>query len=119
MWERFHRNFPEGFGSLSAVHPQEDSMTESPTRPRRRLRLLAPWLAAIVVAAAGAVVFTTPSSAAGPLRNAAAGVNKFIGYAANAALLCNNSAACTSGQDATYRNLAATEFNQVTPENAM
>jgi endo-1,4-beta-xylanase len=94
-------------------------MTDSPTRPRRRLRLWAPWLAAAVVAAAGAVVFTTPSSAAGPLRNAAAGIGKQIGYAANTDLLCNGTATCTSGQNATYRNLGQTEFNQVTPENVM
>src|SRR5690606_11808577 len=34
-------------------------------------------------------------------------------------LLCNNQASCTSGSNATYRNIAATEFNQVTPENVM
>jgi endo-1,4-beta-xylanase len=81
------------------------------------MRLAAPWLAATVVAAAGVVVFTTPSSAA--LRTPAQTAGKFIGYAANAQLLCNNSSTCTSGSDATYRGLAAGEFNQVTHENAL
>jgi len=92
-------------------------MRQPPNRPRRRLRLVAPWLAAIVIAAAGAVVFSTPSNAA--LRTPAASAGKFIGYAGNAGLLCNNSATCTSGSDATYRGLAASEFNQITAENVM
>jgi endo-1,4-beta-xylanase len=71
----------------------------------------------LTAAAVGAVVITTPSHAA--LRTPAATANRFIGYAANASLLCNNQAACTSGSDATYRNLAGTEFNQVTHENAL
>ncbi|HZM77788.1 MAG TPA: endo-1,4-beta-xylanase [Candidatus Limnocylindrales bacterium] len=85
------------------------------TRPRRT----AAWLAATVLAATAAtiVITATPSQAAGPLR--AVSGSKFIGYAANAALLCNNTATCTSGQNTTYRNLAQTEFNQITPENAM
>jgi endo-1,4-beta-xylanase len=69
------------------------------------------------VAAAGLIALPSPAQAAGPLRTVSG--NKFIGYAANAALLCNNSATCASGQDATYRGLAASEFNQVTPENSM
>jgi endo-1,4-beta-xylanase len=64
------------------------------------------------------LVFHEPAAAA-PLRQHATARGKFFGYAANAALLCNNTATCTSGQDATYRNLGQTEFNQVTPENVM
>jgi len=89
-----------------------------PRTPRRRLRLVAPWLVAVVVAAAGAIALTTTSQASAPLRNHAAAINKFVGYAANASLLCNNSAACTSG-NAQYRAIAAAEFNQVTHENAL
>jgi endo-1,4-beta-xylanase len=114
MWERFHRKFRPAFGVLSVV--QEDSMTNP--RSRRRLRLVAPWLAATVIAAAGAIALTTTSQASAPLRNHAAAINKFVGYAANASLLCNNSAACTSG-NAQYRAIAAAEFNQVTHENAL
>src|SRR4051794_13920595 len=83
---------------------------------RRKSRLLR-LAAAAVIATAGLVAVPSPAQAAGPLRTVSG--DKFIGYAANAALLCNNSATCTSGQDATYRGLAASEFNQVTPENAM
>ena len=84
-------------------------------RPRVRT---AAWLAATVLAAtAVTVMVASPSQAAGPLRSVSG--SKFIGYAANAALLCNNTATCTSGQLASYRNLAQTEFNQVTAENAM
>ena len=91
-----------------------------PTEPKRwyrRPRSVALGLAALTAGVVGAVVIAAPAEAA--LRDAAATSNKFIGYAANAGLLCNNSATCTSGSDATYRNLAATEFNQVTPENVM
>ncbi len=91
------------------------------SRPMRGARpriLTAGWLAATVLAAATAsLIVASPSQAAGPLRTVSG--NKFIGYAANAALLCNNTATCTTGQDATYRNLAQTEFNQVTAENVM
>jgi len=93
-------------------------MTDPRTSPRR-LGRLAIWLSIAVAAGVGAVVISSPSYASGPLRTHAQPRGKFIGYAANAQLLCNNSATCTSGSDATYRNLAATEFNQVTPENAM
>jgi endo-1,4-beta-xylanase len=97
---------------------QEDSMTEPPTRPRsRRLRRLIPGVVVGLTAPIVAVAISTPSQAA--LRTPAASINKFIGYAANAQLLCNNSATCTSGSDATYRSLAGTEFNQVTHENAL
>ncbi|HEX6683059.1 MAG TPA: endo-1,4-beta-xylanase [Candidatus Limnocylindrales bacterium] len=74
-------------------------------------------LAAVIVGALGAVMIAAPAQAA--LRDAAGTANRFIGYAANASLLCNNTATCTSGSNATYRNLAATEFNQVTAENVM
>ena len=85
----------------------------------RGLRPVALMAAALIAATVGAVAIMTPSQASGPLRTHASAINKFIGYAANAGLLCNNSATCTSGSNATYRNLAGTEFNQVTPENAM
>jgi endo-1,4-beta-xylanase len=93
-------------------------MAHSRSPARRRLRLVAPWLAATVVAAAGAIALTSTSQASAPLRNHAAAINKFVGYAANASLLCNNSATCTSG-NAQYRAIAAAEFNQVTHENAL
>jgi endo-1,4-beta-xylanase len=91
--------------------------TTTQRRWYRRPRTIALGLAALVAGAVGAVMIAAPAQAA--LRASAAGGHMFIGYAANASLLCNNSATCTSGSDATYRNLAATEFNQVTPENAM
>jgi len=88
-----------------------------PFRWRPRPRAIALGLAAVMAGALSAVVIAAPAQAA--LRDAAVTANRFIGYAANASLLCNNSATCTSGSNATYRNLAATEFNQVTPENVM
>ncbi len=84
---------------------------------RRRGRAAALSLVAVLAGAIGAVVIATPAQAA--LRDAATTANRFIGYAANAQLLCNNQASCTSGSSATYRSLAGTEFSQVTPENAM
>ena len=80
-------------------------MTASPLPPRRRLRLVAPWL--VADGRRGRRCHradAAPSQASAPLRNHAAAINKFVGYAANASLLCNNSATCTSGNDATYRN---------------
>ncbi len=89
-----------------------------PMRGARPRILTAGWLAATVLAAATAsLIVASPSQAAGPLRTVSG--SKFIGYAANAALLCNNSATCTSGQDTNYRTLAQTEFNQVTHENSL
>ena len=85
----------------------------------RGLRPVALMAAALIAATVGVVAIMTPSQASAPLRTHASAINKFIGYAANAGLLCNNSSTCTSGSNATYRNLAGTEFNQVTPENAM
>jgi endo-1,4-beta-xylanase len=92
-------------------------MSDPPTGVRRRVRFAARLAATVVLAAATSVVLASPSQAAGPLRTVSG--NKFIGYAANAALLCNNTATCTTGQDATYRSLAGSEFNQVTHENAL
>jgi endo-1,4-beta-xylanase len=89
----------------------------SGTTRKTRLRSVVRLAAVAALATAGLVAVPSPAQAAGPLRTVSG--NKFIGYAANAALLCNNTATCTSGQDATYRGLAASEFNQVTPENAM
>src|SRR5262245_13079802 len=85
----------------------------------RRPRRVAIWLSAAVVAAVGVVVISTPSNAA--LRPGAAAHGKFIGFAGNFDLLCNSQAACTSGNSGKpmYRSIAGTEFNQVTPENAM
>jgi endo-1,4-beta-xylanase len=87
--------------------------------PRIRVvRRIVAWTAVILVAS-GAVLIATvgPGQAAGPLRTVSG--SRFIGYAANASLLCNNTSACTSGSNATYRGIADTEFNQVTPENAL
>jgi len=56
------------------------------------------------------VVTTEPAVAATPLRTLAAAKGKFIGYAANPTPLANETA---------YRTIAGSEFNQVTPENAL
>jgi endo-1,4-beta-xylanase len=92
-------------------------MSGPPGGTRRPTRLASRVAAIVVVAAAAVLVTASPSQAAGPLRTVSG--NKFIGYAANADLLCSNTAACTSGSNATYRSIANTEFNQVTPENAL
>ena len=82
-----------------------------PLRPGRTRRLAVP-----VLALACAAAFVTPflitqsASAAATLRAAAVTRNKFIGFAAATNLLSN---------DASYRAIAQTEFNQVTAENAM
>src|SRR5688572_22864039 len=94
----------------------QENVTRS-SRWRPRLRTISLGLAAVMMGAVGAIVIAAPAQAA--LRDAAVTANRFIGYAANAGLLCNNSATCTSGSSAAYRNLAATEFNQVTAENVM
>ncbi len=96
-------------------HAQQPPGAQGHRAPRRRTLVLG--LVAATAGAVAAVAVASPSQAA--LREPAAAANLFIGYAANAQLLCNNSASCTSGSSATYRNLAATEFNQVTPENVM
>ncbi len=54
-----------------------------------------------------------------PLRESAAALDRFIGFAANARLLCRNEPDCATADDSTYRGLAETEFSQVTPENAL
>jgi len=87
----------------------------SGTRPLIRLAGRLATVAAVAVAAV--LVVASPSQAAGPLRTVSG--TRFIGYAANADLLCSNTATCTSGSNATYRSVANTEFNQVTPENAL
>src|ERR1700755_2022311 len=92
-------------------------MSRPPEGTRRPIRLLARVATVLLVAAAAVLAVASPSQAAGPLRTVSG--SKFIGYAANAALLCNNTATCTSGQLASYRTIANTEFNQVTPENAL
>jgi len=91
---------------------------DRPPRWRPRPRSVALWLAAVAAGAMGAVAVSMPAQAA--LRDATAiQQGRFIGFAANAQLLCNNQASCTSGSNPTYRNIAMTEFNQVTPENVM
>ena len=120
-WERFHESSETfGIGFRKGYHPGQSivstALESEMSGARRKSRLLR--LAAVAaVATAGLIAVPSPAQAAGPLRTVSG--DKFIGYAANAALLCNNSATCTSGQDATYRSLAGSEFNQVTPENAM
>jgi endo-1,4-beta-xylanase len=91
---------------------------DKPPRWRPRPRSVALWLAAVAAGAVGAVAISTPAQAA--LRDATAiQQGRFIGFAANAQMLCNNQASCTSGSNPTYRSIAMTEFNQVTPENVM
>jgi endo-1,4-beta-xylanase len=81
--------------------------TPAPTRRRFGPALLA------LAALAGftlTVLAAAPAAAADPLRTLAAAKGKFIGYAAATGPLANETA---------YRTIAAREFNQVTPENAM
>src|ERR1700754_5358564 len=59
---------------------------------------------------AGPLGAAPPAAADSPLRVHAAARGKFIGYAASTGPLANETA---------YRTIAATEFNQVTAENAM
>jgi endo-1,4-beta-xylanase len=59
---------------------------------------------------AAGVVVATPAQAAGPLKSLAAARGKFIGTALATDSLAN---------EAMYRTVAAREFNQTTPENAM
>lgn len=86
-------------------------MTVHLRRRDRRLGLLA-VLAVLAVLATSAVytLVAQPAAASGTLRTHAAARGKFIGFAAATGPLANESA---------YRNIAATEFNQVTAENAM
>lgn len=76
--------------------------------PKRRLAPLA-----VLTLTAGLltpILVTQPAAASNTLRAHAAASGKFIGYAAATNPLANESA---------YRNIAATQFNQVTAENAM
>ncbi|MEU6743186.1 endo-1,4-beta-xylanase [Streptosporangium sandarakinum] len=76
------------------------------SRTRRAIAVGA--LALLPVAAA--VVAASPAHASEPLRAHAEARGKFIGTAVATTQLAN---------EASYRTIAATEFNQVTPENAM
>jgi endo-1,4-beta-xylanase len=88
-------------------------MTDDPARvrrPRTTRWLTAPLSALAMVAAFAVPILAFPEAAgAAPLRTHATARNKFIGFALNVGQINN----------APYRNLGATEFNQVTAENAM
>ncbi|BCJ73377.1 hypothetical protein CS0771_29210 [Catellatospora sp. IY07-71] len=75
---------------------------------RRRLASLAALT--LVSALAVPALSAAPAAAATPLRTLAAAKGKFIGFAAATNPLAN---------EAAYRTIAQTEFNQVTAENAM
>ncbi|WP_155370582.1 endo-1,4-beta-xylanase [Catellatospora vulcania] len=76
-------------------------------RARRRITSLA---VLALVSAFLPVLSATPASAATPLRTLAAAKGKFIGFAGATSPLAN---------EAAYRTIAQTEFNQITAENAM
>ncbi|WP_344856554.1 endo-1,4-beta-xylanase, partial [Planomonospora alba] len=76
---------------------------------RLRTALLTGALAVLPVAAA-VVLPASPANASAPLRTHAEARGKFIGTALATSPLANETA---------YRNIAASEFNQVTAENAM
>ena len=79
-----------------------------------RSRRLATWAALPLLASLAVPILTAePAVAATPLRTLAAAKGKFIGYAA--ATTGTNPLA----NETAYRTIAATEFNQVTAENAM
>ena len=83
----------------------------SPERRRRWKIRLSAFLGVFGLAASFLVVpASTPAFASGPLRQHAAARNKFIGAALATGPLAN---------EAPYRNIAGTECNQVTAENAM
>ncbi len=65
---------------------------------------------ALLLGAAATLMTISPASADSPLRVHAAERGKFIGFAASANPLAN---------EAAYRNIAATEFSQLTHENAL
>jgi endo-1,4-beta-xylanase len=75
-------------------------------------RRIAPSLAILATLAACTLplLASSPAQAATPLRTLAVAKGKFIGFAAATGPLASEPA---------YSNIAATEFNQVTPENAM
>ncbi|MEV4622260.1 endo-1,4-beta-xylanase [Asanoa sp. NPDC049573] len=78
--------------------------------PARGARLARTAVIAVAAALAVPLVVAPPAAADAPLRVHAAARGKFIGYAANTGPLAN---------EAAYRSIAAAEFNQVTPENAL
>ncbi|WP_214110270.1 endo-1,4-beta-xylanase [Acrocarpospora catenulata] len=63
-----------------------------------------------LASAAASLVIAAPAEASGPLKTHAVARGKFIGAAIATSPLANETA---------YRNIAATEFNQITAENAM
>ncbi|MBG0813757.1 endo-1,4-beta-xylanase [Planomonospora sp. ID82291] len=76
----------------------------------RLRRALLTGVLAVLPATAVAALPASPAQASSPLRVHAAAHGKFIGTALATAPLAN---------EAAYRTIAATEFNQVTAENAM
>lgn len=106
-------------------------MSVHPVARRRFGRLLGAGLSLALAATLGACAqpepptepsaepSAEPTYRGGPLRESAAASGRFFGFAANARLLCDNTADCQAGSDETYRQLAATQFSQITPENAM
>ncbi|MEV4418148.1 endo-1,4-beta-xylanase, partial [Catellatospora sp. NPDC049609] len=86
-------------------------MTPPRVRLHRTSRRIAS-LAALTLVSALAVplLSASPANASGPLRTHAAARGKFIGFAAATGPLAN---------EAAYRTIAQTEFNQITAENAM
>ncbi|MEV0457125.1 endo-1,4-beta-xylanase [Catellatospora methionotrophica] len=77
---------------------------------RARRRFTALTVLALVSTFALPVLSASPAAAATPLRTLAAAKGKFIGFAAATSPLAN---------EAAYRTIAQTEFNQITAENAM
>jgi len=78
--------------------------------PARGARPARTAVIAVAAALAAPLIVAPPAAADAPLRVHAAARGKFIGYAANTGPLAN---------EAAYRTIAASEFNQVTPENAL
>ena len=81
-----------------------------PARGARPARTAVIAVAAALAHARGPLIVAPPAAADAPLRVHAAARGKFIGYAASTGPLAN---------EAAYRSIAASEFNQVTAENAM
>jgi endo-1,4-beta-xylanase len=78
--------------------------------PARGARPARTAVIAVAAALAAPLIVAPAASADAPLRVHAEARGKFIGYAANTGPLAN---------EAAYRSIAASEFNQVTPENAL
>ncbi|WP_144126712.1 endo-1,4-beta-xylanase [Catellatospora sichuanensis] len=78
--------------------------------PKTRRRLAALAAVSLVSALAVPLLSATPATAATPLRTLAAAKGKFIGFAGATGPLAD---------EAAYRTIAQTEFNQITAENAM